>query len=77
MSALGEWGDWRSQVEDVRYLCWSSSLFFCYFNKADGSLQEGSVFASHRGPLEAWDVLPSIDERIALKFIMAETHLLK
>lgn len=50
---------------------------FLLFHKADRSSQEGSVFASHHGPLEAWDILPSIDERIALKFIMAETHLLK
>jgi len=37
---------------------------------------EGSVFACHRGPFEAWDILPSIDERVALKFIMPETPLL-
>ncbi|KAF9645256.1 hypothetical protein BDM02DRAFT_609078 [Thelephora ganbajun] len=37
---------------------------------------EGSVFAGHRGLFEAWDVLPLLDERVALKFIMPEAHLL-
>ena len=46
------------------------------FRGADCSSQEGSVFAAHRGPFEGWDTLPLLDERVALKFIMPETHLL-
>lgn len=37
---------------------------------------EGSVFTGHRAPFEAWDVLPLLDERIALKFILPEEYLL-
>ena len=39
--------------------------------------QEGTVFAAHRGPFEAWDILPLLDERVALNFIMPEAQLLK
>jgi len=35
------------------------------------------VFAAHRGPFEAWDILPLLDERVSLKFIMPEAQLLK
>jgi len=44
---------------------------------ADRTSQEGSVFAVHRGPYEAWDALPLLDERVTLKFIMPEARLLK
>lgn len=30
------------------------------------------MFAGRRGPFEAWDILPLIDDRVALKFIIAE-----
>ena len=48
---------------------------FLLFRSVDCSWQEGSAFASHRGPFEAWDTLPLIDKRVALKFIMADPYL--
>jgi len=35
------------------------------------------VFSAHRGPFEAWDILPLLDERVALKFVLPEAPLLK
>ena len=35
------------------------------------------MFSAHRGPFEAWDILPLLDERVALKFVLPEAHLLK
>ena len=32
------------------------------------------MFAGHRGPFEAWDTLPLLDDRVALKFIMPEKY---
>jgi len=77
MSVLGEQGNWRSEVEDVGHLGgWSRSLYLLFLG-ADCSSQEGSVFAAHRGPFEAWDILPLLDERVALKFVMPEAQLLE
>lgn len=47
-----------------------------FFRSADHSPQEGTVFVGHRGAFEAWDILPLLDERVALKFILPEEHLL-
>lgn len=51
-----------------------ASVVYCH--TIDFSSQEGSVFAGHRGPFEAWDTLPLLDDSIALKFIMPEEPLL-
>lgn len=75
MPALGGQGKWGNQVENVGYLGRWSRLFFSFRN-ADRSLQEGTVFVGHRGPFEAWDILPLLDERVALKFILPEEYLL-
>ena len=34
------------------------------------------LFAGHSGLFEAWDILPLLDERVALKFILPEKPLL-
>jgi len=36
---------------------------------------EGTLFTGHRGPIEGWDTLPLVDDRVALKFIMPEEKL--
>lgn len=34
------------------------------------------MFAGHSGSFEAWDILPLLDDRVTLKFIMPEEYLL-
>ena len=74
MPTLGGQGNWKSKAEDVEYPGWWSPLILVTIGVYSLS-QEGAVYACHGETFKAWDILPLLDERVTLKFIMSETYL--